>query len=471
MRKPAIMGSAAIGALGAAMGTPLAAAQEDSYFIRDRNVSVVDRVQAFNRAEGLRTGSFVVRPQLDLGAGWTSNVFALSDSGLPGLQFAEDESALFGFVRGSVAAVSDWRRHEVSFDAYVEATENERFASEGFVTAGASLGGLLEVGRFSEVFGSVSYDHLREGREVNNTFVLADEPVQFDVARAEVGVQRGFGRTRASVRFDLADYDYDDVQIVPVALFEQAADGGLALGADGNPIQLTGADGAPLFLAQGTGDQDFRDHTASRATAEAAYALSPDTALVVRGQLERREFDGRDEFGADRDSEGFRVAAGAEFDVTSLIRGEVTVGYFERDLEDPRFEDASGLGVDVGIEWFPTELTTVTLTASRDVEDSPFVGAGAVVREQATVQVDHELRRNVHLYAYGGLGQDAFDDLDREFDTVRAGAGARYYVSDQLSVGASYDYLGQDVQAAESLGAFGAPYDTHRALVTVTVTP
>ena len=471
MRKPIYLSSAASALVAASGAATSASAQEDSYFIRDRNVSVVDRVQAYNRSDGIRTGSFVVRPQLEVGAGWTSNVFSLSDSDLPGLQFVEDESALFGFIRPSVAGVSDWNRHEVRFDAYAEGIGNERFDSESFVTAGASVGGFLEIDRASELFGAVSFDHLREGREVNNTFLVAEEPVQYDVARAEIGARREFGRTRGLVRFDLADFDYDDVEVIPIALFERGADGAPLLDDEGDLIPRLTDDGGQAFLDQGTGDQDFRDHTAYRATAEAAYALSPDTALLVRGQLERRDFDGRDEFGIDRDSDGFRVAAGVEFDLTSLVRGEVTLGYFERDFEDARFEDASGLGVDVGIEWFPTELTTVTLTGSRDVEDSPFVGAGGVIREEAVVQVDHELRRNVSLYAYGGLGRDEFDDLDRTFDRVRAGAGGRYYLNDHLAVGASYDYIEQELDTDDAISAFGAPFDTHRALITVTVTP
>ena len=470
MRKPVFMGTAAVGAVATALGG--ASAQEDSYFIRDRNVSVVDRVQAYNRAPGLRAGSFVVRPQLDIGAGWTSNVFALSDSGLPTAEQFEDESALFGFIRPSLAAVSDWNRHEIRFDAYTELTGNERFDSESFVTAGAEVGGLIEIDRASEVFGAVSYDVLREGREVNNTFLLAREPVEYDVARAEVGVRREFGRTRGMIRFDLSDFDYDDVDVIPIPQLAFGPDGQPLLDEDGGFVRATDEAGNGLFVPQGSGDQDFRDHTSYRATAEAAYAVSPDTALVVRGQLEQRDYEGRDEFGLDRDSEGFRVAVGAEFDLTSLVRGEVTIGYFERAYEDVQFEDVDGLGIDVGIEWFPTELTTVTLTGSRDVEDSPFVQAGGVVREDVAVQIDHELRRNLSVYAFGGYGQDEFDDLDRQFERYRLGAGARFYVNDNLSVGASYDYVSQDLEDDSGvIGVFGAPYDTHRALVTITLTP
>lgn len=433
------MGSVAVGALATAMTG--AAAQEDSFFIRDRNVSVVDRVQAFNRSPGLRAGSFVVRPQLDIAAGYTSNVFALSDTDVEGADPFEEAGAAFGFIRPSIAAVSDWGRHEIRFDAYAEAAGNERFDSESFVTAGAELRGLFEIDRASEFFGGISFDHLREGRQVNNTFLISEEPVQFDVARAEAGVRREFGRARASIRFDLADYDYDDVDLVPLAGIAQIA------------------------------DQDFRDHTSYRATAEAAYALTRDAALIVRGQLEQRDFDGLDFAGQDRDSEGYRIGVGAEFDLTSLVRGEITVGYFERTFEDVSFQTASGLGIDAGIEWFPQELTTVTLTGSRDVEESPFVNAGAVVREEITLQVDHELRRNLSVYAFGGLGQDEFQDLDRTFDTLRAGVGARYYINDHIAVGASYDYIEQSIETDDLIGAFGAPFDQHRALVTVTLTP
>ena len=429
-----------------------AAAQEESYFVRDRNVSVAERTQPGYRPEGLRAGQFILRPQVDVGLGYVSNVFALSDSDVPALEQYEDESSLFGILRGSLTGQSDWNRHEVSFDAYVEGFANEEFSEQGFVNAGLGVGGVLDVTRGTEVFGGLSYDTLNESRLLNNVNIVATEPIAYDLARGEVGVRREVGRTRASVRLDVADYDYDDVEIITFPGFDPVTN-------------------APLAISSGTADQDFRDHTGLRLRGEVGVAVSPDTAVFVRAAVNRQEFDGRDALGFDRDSDGWRGEVGAEFDITRLVRGEVAVGYFEQEFEEGTFETVSGVAVDAALEWFPTELTTVSAIASRGARQSPFIAGGGIVASEITLRADHELRRDTLLYAFAGYAEDEWEDIDQTFERARAGVGGRYYFSPQLSVAADYLYTTQDVAQQTFEGGFGQDYNVHQATITVSLTP
>ena len=453
MNRTRFQGGAAACALGTAFVVACpAAAQEESYFVRDRNISVGEREQPGYRPEGVRAGQFVLRPQLDVGVGYSSNVFALSDSGVGQLEQYEDESSVFGLLRGSLTGASDWRRHEVSFDAYVEGFANEEFSEQGFVNAGLGLGGVLDVARGTEVFGGLSYDALNESRIENNALSVALEPVPFDLARAEVGVRREVGRTRASVRLDLAAYDYDDVSVVRFDDFDDVT-------------------GQPRLIFRDVADQDFRDHTTTRLRGEIGVAVSPDTAVFVRGALIQRDFDGRDALGFDRDSDGWRGEIGAEFDLTRLLRGELAVGYFEEEFEDGTFETVSGVAVDAALEWFPTEMTTVSATATRGARPSPFVAGGGITATDITLRADHELRRDTILYAHLGYGEDEWSDIDQAFERTRAGLGARHYFSPQVSVAADYLYTEQEVGVQSFEGGFGQDFNVHQATVTLTLTP
>ena len=428
-----------------------AAAQEESYFVRDRNISVAERAQPGYRPEGIRAGQFVLRPQLDIGLGYSSNVFALSDSGVASIERFEDESSLFGLVRASLTGASDWRRHEVSFDAYVEGFGNEEFSDQSFANAGVGVGGVLDVSRGVEVFGGLSYDALNESRLLNNTAAFSTEPIPYDLARGEVGVRREVGRTRLQARLDVADFDYDDVDVLI-----------LARPTDPNAIP-------PLI--PGNGDQDFRDHTATRLSGEVGVAVTRDTAVFVRAAVNQQDFDGRDAFGFDRDSDGWRGEIGAEFDLTRLVRGEVAVGYFEQEFEDGTFDTVSGVAVDAALEYFPTEMTTFSATAQRGARPSPFARGGGITATDLTLRADHELRRDTVLYATVGYGQDEWADLDQEFERVRAGLGGRYYFSPQISIGADYLYTTQEVTTAAFEGGFGQNFDVHQATITLSLTP
>jgi hypothetical protein len=411
----------------------------------------------------VRAGQFLLSPQLDLAAGWTSNVFAVSGSGVPTLERFEDESAFFGIVRPSVAGVSDWNRHEVSFGAYAELFANERFDSETIVNYGANVGGVLDATRDLSLFGGLAYDALNENRQVTNTFILSEEPVEYEAWRAYAGARGERGRWRYTGRLDYAEFDFEDVDIIPVPL---------PAGFDGDQLDQND-DG---LLDQGTGDQDFRDRTETRITLEPGYAITRDASVFLRFAYNWQDFDQVsflvDPQGRDRDSEGWSVKAGADFDVTNLVRGTVAIGYFQQDFQSDGFGDVSGVGIDAGLEWFPTELTTVSVLAERDAEQSAFVGVGGVVSTDLVARVDHELRRNVVLNAFAGYGIDDFEDTEQEIDYWQAGLGGRYYLNDNVSVGADYTYSSQDVELTfADQGGFDSDYDVHQVLFSVRLTP
>ena len=51
-----------------------------------------------------------------------------------------------------------------------------------------------------------------------------------------------------------------------------------------------------------------------------------------------------------RDSSGYTVAAGVDFELMTLIRGDIAVGYLSEDKKDNYFKDVDGLSVDGRME-------------------------------------------------------------------------------------------------------------------------
>ena len=109
-------------------------------------------------------------------------------------------------------------------------------------------------------------------------------------------------------------------------------------------------------------------------------------------------------------------------------------------------------------EWFPTELTTLTLTGSRDVRDATVAGAGGFLSGNFGLQLDQELLRNLILTARLGYGRDDYEGIDREDKRASGYLGANYLLNRNLGFTLAYDYLKQESEGA----APGANFEANR---------
>lgn len=422
----------------------------DSLFVRDRNVSVLEREREEYAALGIRAGQFILKPRLDLGVGYTSNAFAISNVPVAnGADEFEEESDIYGFIRPSLGFETTWSRHAIAGGVYTEIYQNARFDTETIANYGAFLNGQADLTRQAAVFGGVSYDLLHESRRVNNSAVLFVEPVEYTLARGHLGLKHELGRVRYSGRIDLARYDYDDVEIVPITDEETFTD--------------------PIFQ---DADQDFRDRDDWAFTGQVGLAVTRDLAVFGRAIYNFQEYEQETDLnGRSRDSEGWTLAAGAEFDITNLMRGAVAVGYFEQDYEDDAFADLDGVSVDAALEWFPRERTTVTLTGRRAADESALVAEGGYVTTEAILRVDQEIKRNILGYALLGAGQQDFSDSvdGQTIDRWGAGAGGTYFFNRNLSTSLDYSYESQLVEQNLFEGGFDTDYDVHELIWTVTL--
>jgi hypothetical protein len=189
------------------------------------------------------------------------------------------------------------------------------------------------------------------------------------------------------------------------------------------------------LVGGGVLDQDFRDHDENIGNARVEFALTPRVGLFGDATYNTRDYKNNSPL--DLNSSGHIYAVGVSFDITQVIRGELSVGSYEQDYKDPTIGHLSGATYNGHVQWFPTQLTTVSFNLSRGVEESATPGA-SFLHTQASVRVDHELYRNVILTAGVAAGKLEYSGVNRTDNTVEADVGADYLLNRRVRLHAGY---------------------------------
>ena len=100
-----------------------------------------------------------------------------------------------------------------------------------------------------------------------------------------------------------------------------------------------------------------------------------------------------------------------------------------------------GLAVEGSVQWFATELDTVTFDGRRDSNDDVGAVSGLpYVTSQYGARIDHELLRNVILAAGVDAGSREYDTIDRTDDFQRVHLEGDYVLNRRVSLNATYDF-------------------------------
>jgi len=391
-----------------------------SNFRRDADVTVMQRPREGYEARGLRVGAFLAYPQVSLAPTYDDNIYATS---------SDTTSDTIWKVQPQITLQSDWNRH--SLTAYALATINKyaSHSSEDTTDYTAGANGRLDVDHATQVNGQANFVRATEPRTSANSPTGALKPVQYDLWGVGIDGRHEFDRLLGSLRFNSQTFRYDS---------PPAAGGGVI-------------------------DQSFRDRTDNVYGGRLDYALSPKTAFFVDAEGNNHDYKRRGLSTINRDSKGYQVLAGVDFEVTALMRGNIGLGYRRETFSDPASRDLKGFSGDATLEWFPTQLSTVTFHGARTIEDSAVPGSPAFLSTNLTARIDHELLRNVILTAQVGYGEDKYTGISREDHRKTAGVGASYLLNRSLGVSVNYNYNEQN-----TVRGIGSDFKDNRIAATLT---
>ena len=388
----------------------------ESTFQRDKNVSVTQRPRPGYEALGIRAGSFLVYPKLTADVAHEDNIF---------FQATDEQSDTIYSLRPSLEAVSQWSRHQLRATAQGNVYKYDKFDEEDNSTYALSARGRIDVLRNTAINIGGGFEHLVEARYSPTVQQLATDPVEFERAYASLGGSREVNRLRLSGELRYDDWSYDDTR----------------MGA--TPV-----------------DQSYRDHETTEGQIRLDYALSPALAVYVFGSANDRKYgnDPVNPVDVDRSSQGWEAAIGADFELTDLTRGQLQVGYLTQEYDDPSVGDASGLAVRGRVEWFPTQLATVTVTAERVVDDTGVIGAAGTLSARVSAQLDYELLRNVIVTGRVNWAEDEYSGLDRTDTYTAAMLGVNYLITRNVGVFGQYNFQTRDSKGLQP----GVEFDANR---------
>lgn len=372
----------------------------------NRAIAVGDRRVPGYEAEGIRTSGLIVSPTLKAAAIYSDNVLAVEDG-------ARSDVALR--LSPGVRVRPDWPIHSLSFSLQGQFDRYARLQSENFDGFDADLQGTYSPRRDSNVRARLRWQRLQEPRSSQNAFAQTRRPLRYDQMTAAIGITQDFNRLRVSGELAAVKTNYFD---------------GLLL--DGSPASTAG-----------------RDNVTLSARARIEFVQSPSLGYFVQATVNRRNFRAATVLRPERDSEGYELLAGVRLEPSALLRGEIGVGYLAQDYESAFYRDNGGLGVNAKVLLFPTQLTTVTASAEREVIDSGNPLSSAFLSTAIGLKVDHELLRTLVISAGFDYRWDRFNDIDRRDRRYGPKLAAEYLVNRRITLNATASRLRVESDGSE----------------------
>ncbi len=205
-------------------------------------------------------------------------------------------------------------------------------------------------------------------------------------------------------------------------------------------------DNVPL-IGGGFQNNKDRDRDVLGGFGRVGYQLSPGYEVFMLGLYSNIDYRlPFDDNGFNRDSNGFQVEGGTRLELTNVIAGDVSVGYFNRDYDDPLLPTISGVSTEVNVEWYASRLTTVRVGGSRRVQETTIDDAAGYIETGLDAAVDHELRRNLIVTGFVRYEKRKYEGIGiaRDDDQYTVSARALYLINRNVSVAAEYRYENRD---------------------------
>lgn len=185
-------------------------------------------------------------------------------------------------------------------------------------------------------------------------------------------------------------------------------------------------------------DREYIEPTAKlRLGYEVSPAITPFVEVGYTPRIHRKTLDRN---GLARNSQGFTASSGFGFNLSPIWDGEVSLTYEHRNYKDNRLDDVNALGVNATINWRPSELTTVSLVAATDIEESSTIGISGTRNFDLALDVSHKFRDNITGTMGFGLNYDDFIGTGNDDVYFTMQAGFAYALRRELEWVTNYQF-------------------------------
>jgi hypothetical protein len=182
-------------------------------------------------------------------------------------------------------------------------------------------------------------------------------------------------------------------------------------------------------------DQAFRNSDTTSINGGYFYRIAPSTRLLF--EVGQTDIDYIDAMGLDdQSSQQNTYLTGIEWVSSEQITSVFRLGYETRDFENSLFEEQDGLTYSLDFIWQPKSYTQVSFGAARGITESAIQGSAGIIRENYSIDLQHELTSSIAL---NSLLQYSEDDIEDRTDTnTTFEVGLSYRAKDWLNISLSY---------------------------------
>jgi len=372
-------------------------------------------------AKGIPLGQgspFRLYTNLGLSTSFDDNVYKVAPGVGPGPQsdFFFTESPTF---------VLDYLTGDLHLDAYADSTSNEyaKFSGVNNTEYDFGLKGIYVISRAVQLSANVSYSQDAEPLSSPNDVGFQARPTLYNDFNGNAVLKVQPNRLGFTVGFNT---DTDTYQSTP----------------------LIG--GGPNF------DNSDRNDTTYKGFVEGDYDFSPGYESFVRATYNSDQYQQYfDRTGTHRSSTEDQFDAGVKLLLSNLIRGQIYVGYLDDHFDTHQanpLKDITGVDFGASVQWFPTELLTVDLAASRTITDTVLAGASGGDDRNVSLNADYEVTRRLHLTFNAAYDDTAYEGSvapsNLSVDTTSVGLGGKWYIMHYVQATVAYTYSTRSSNAA-----------------------
>ena len=364
--------------------------------------SVSQRPRSDYDALGLRAGSFLIFPSADVFAEYNSNVY-VTQTGAKG-DFLTD-------LRPALSIVSDWNNNALNLHVDGDIRRYAQLVSENESNFDAAANGRYDVQRDVYLTGGMGYQLAHEDRTSPNSTTNEKSPTLYQLATADLGFVHETGTVGLRLNGDVNSYSYNNNSTNT-----------------GTPIP-----------------ESYRDRMEYILTPRVSYEYIPGYDAFLKAPVNWREYNTEfDPGGYKQNSHGYETDAGTTVGLGQIVSGEVFLGYFQQDYDEPRFHSPSGVDFGGNLLWNLTSLDSIKGQLARTVQETIVQPASSMVETDVGVTAEHELLRSVVLSANLGYSNQAYQGITRTDNVYSAGVGGRYLLNRNWSTGLSATYSERD---------------------------
>ncbi len=335
---------------------------------------------------GYHTENFRVRPSLSVSETYDDNIFATDSS---------EQSDWITQISPQIRIDSTWDRHSLKFKAGADFGRYWEYDAENYLDYWANAEGRLNLDDGTDLFGGVGFSFEHEGRDSPDATLGGPSPTTYRSTNAHLGVKTVVGETTLRFGGTYENLDFDNV----------------------------GAGSSLVF-------NNDRDRDLVGAGIRATHKLNAQNEVFIQALYDVRDYDmATDQYGYDRDSDGWRAALGLKSDLGGGNSVEAYLGTLHQSYEDDRFDSVDKADFGGRLTLTPGPDTKVTARVERSLNETTLFASPGYLSTAVSGRVEH--RVSPRLIPQFSVYYELADYLqsDREDDFYSAEASLKYFLA------------------------------------------